>query len=220
MRQTGPAFESPEFRKAAMGAFTAEMIAHVRRATIGGAALKNTHPFAYGREALAHNGHIGSFERVRAGMLENMSPAHTRAIEGDTDSEHFFHLLLSRAEREPEASRGDILCRTIQDVEGRVSGLARPEMEDEVALNVLWLTPGELTGSRHGRTLWVVERHRPHVCEVHGIPHVSPPAGDEYRAVVVASDPITGEEWKEIPDGCIFSVGKDVRLNTTSADAG
>lgn len=243
VRQAGPAFESDEFREEARRASTAAVVAHVRRATVGGPRLVNTHPFRSGDELLAHNGHIGSFARLKPKLLERLSPESRRAIAGDTDSEHLFHLLLTRARRDLEAPRTEILARTVREVEAWVDGLgvggegpaAAGEAdgsasdgvavnetvvdEREVALNVLWLRPGELVGSRSGRSLWYVERDAPHVCEVHGTPHVVPPAGEPYRAVVVASDPITEEEWTPLPDRCVFRVSPDLRLRIRPLEA-
>ena len=60
---------------------------HVRRATMGGLALINTHPFCLGAYSFGHNGTIVRYPR----LLENgVSPP-----VGDTDSEHFFNLLMA-----------------------------------------------------------------------------------------------------------------------------
>jgi predicted glutamine amidotransferase len=58
---------------------------HVRRATVGGLSLENTHPFTMGPYSFCHNGTIIDYP------LLGMDGAH-----GDTDSEHFFRLLMSR----------------------------------------------------------------------------------------------------------------------------
>jgi predicted glutamine amidotransferase len=60
---------------------------HVRRATMGGLSLVNTHPFTLGTYSLGHNGTIVRYPRL-------LEPGVSRPI-GDTDSEHFFNLLMS-----------------------------------------------------------------------------------------------------------------------------
>ena len=60
---------------------------HVRRATIGGLTLENTHPFTRGPYTYCHNGTI-----LKASELE---PLATARPSGDTDSEHFFNLLMT-----------------------------------------------------------------------------------------------------------------------------
>lgn len=59
---------------------------HVRRATMGGLTMTNTHPFCMGDYSFSHNGTILHFPR----LLERG----VRAPEGDTDSEHLFNFLM------------------------------------------------------------------------------------------------------------------------------
>jgi predicted glutamine amidotransferase len=61
---------------------------HVRRATMGGLALENTHPFCLGSYSLGHNGTILRYPR----LLEHPSVARPS---GDTDSEAFFNFLMT-----------------------------------------------------------------------------------------------------------------------------
>jgi predicted glutamine amidotransferase len=61
---------------------------HVRRATMGGLALENTHPFCLGSYSLGHNGTILRYPR----LLEHPSVMRPR---GDTDSEAFFNFLMT-----------------------------------------------------------------------------------------------------------------------------
>jgi predicted glutamine amidotransferase len=60
---------------------------HVRRATIGGLKLDNTHPFAHEHYAYCHNGTIRESRRMLE--LAQLTP------DGDTDSERFFCMLLA-----------------------------------------------------------------------------------------------------------------------------
>lgn len=59
---------------------------HVRRATIGGLTLANTHPFCLGNYSFSHNGTIVRF----ASLLEKG----VRPPAGETDSEHMFNFLM------------------------------------------------------------------------------------------------------------------------------
>jgi len=61
--------------------------AHVRRATMGGLTLENTHPFCMGNYSFCHNGTVLQYPR----LLDNG----VRRPEGDTDSEHMFNNLMS-----------------------------------------------------------------------------------------------------------------------------
>ena len=59
---------------------------HVRRATMGGLALENTHPFSLGNYTFAHNGTVLHFARL---LEEGVAPP-----VGQTDSEHLFNFLM------------------------------------------------------------------------------------------------------------------------------
>lgn len=64
------------------------IMVHVRRATVGGLKLENTHPFTSGPYSYCHNGTI-----LKAALLE---PLADRPPAGDTDSERFFNMLMAR----------------------------------------------------------------------------------------------------------------------------
>ena len=59
---------------------------HVRRATLGGLTLENTHPFCLGNYSFGHNGTVLFFKKL-------IEPD-VRPPAGDTDSEHLFNLLI------------------------------------------------------------------------------------------------------------------------------
>lgn len=59
---------------------------HVRRATMGGLRMENTHPFCLGDYSFSHNGTILDFPRLTGTGV--------RPAMGDTDSEHLFNFLI------------------------------------------------------------------------------------------------------------------------------
>jgi predicted glutamine amidotransferase len=63
---------------------------HVRRATMGGLSLENTHPFCLGNYTFAHNGTVLGYRALLGGGAAE--PA------GDTDSEAVFHFLMRALE--------------------------------------------------------------------------------------------------------------------------
>ncbi|MGH2762707.1 MAG: class II glutamine amidotransferase [Thermoleophilaceae bacterium] len=60
---------------------------HVRRATMGGLAAQNTHPFCLGSYSFGHNGTIMRYPRL-------LEPGVKKPV-GDTDSEAFFNFLMA-----------------------------------------------------------------------------------------------------------------------------
>ena len=78
---------------------------HVRRATMGGLTLENTHPFCLGNYSFGHNGTVLEFTRLRGPGVA--------ATHGDTDSEQMFNLLMSAYD--PADAAGS-LRRTLETV--------------------------------------------------------------------------------------------------------
>jgi predicted glutamine amidotransferase len=70
------------------------LMAHVRKATVGGLTAENTHPFCLGEYAFCHNGTLAS----PASLL----PAGGDGPSGQTDSERFFHRLLREVDPAPD----------------------------------------------------------------------------------------------------------------------
>jgi predicted glutamine amidotransferase len=201
-RMAWAAHHGEHFHRAAARVYSRTVIAHVRRATTGGISLANTHPFTDGRWTFAHNGTLPGFgDGVRTRLLDAMSPGHRAAIGGQTDSEHVFRLLLSAIDRRPRSDLCDVVATSLADIV-RWCGETAPGQP--IGLNVL-LTDGEqLVGSRWGRSLSWVHRDRVLDCEICGFPHVHHDPHTDYRAVVVASEPLTHERWCDVPERSVF----------------
>ena len=58
----------------------------------------NLHPFRFGGAsvALAHNGHLREFARMRYDLISHVRPELAQKIEGTTDSEWIYALVLSQ----------------------------------------------------------------------------------------------------------------------------
>lgn len=216
-RQTDPAHESEAYRRRASSIESITVVAHVRRATVGAPGIVNTHPFRDDEALLVHNGHVDAFDRVRPRMLEAMGEERAGSIRGETDSEHVFALLMSRltsdpGERPPEAT-AEVLAHTVRDIRR----WTEEEGGTEVTLNVIWAVGEEIVGSRFGRDLHVVERSEAYECPVCGHHH-GPPDAEDYRAVVVASERITDEAWKEVEDGSVWWIDEVFRFRSRPID--
>jgi glutamine amidotransferase len=77
------------------------LVAHVRGVTYSGEGVvadTNLHPFQFvgTRVALAHNGHLRQFPSMRYSLVEHVEPALAQRIEGTTDSEWIYALILSQ----------------------------------------------------------------------------------------------------------------------------
>jgi predicted glutamine amidotransferase len=208
-KQAWAAYHGEHFRDAAARTYSRTVLAHVRRATVGDPGMANTHPFTYAQWAFAHNGTIPNFDLVRPKLLDGMSETHRNLIKGNTDSEHMFHFLMSRHEEDLSRPIFDIVKDGAREV---VAWCQEVDPEKGIGLNIL-LSDGNLfVGTRWGRTLHHVVRHGIRDCEICGFPHIHHDPKMDYRAVVVASEPITHEVWTEIPDQSAYYISPDFGL--------
>lgn len=213
-RRSHAAHQSEEFRAAAARVRSPTILAHVRRATVGAVDDANTHPFTHGRFAFVHNGTVPYFERVRGDMLDAMGRDHRRAVQGTTDSEHLFHVILAALTARPDRSPFEALRATLART---TAWCRRVGAEPRLGLNVL-LTDGErMVGSRWRRSLSWLERHDLADCEICGVRHADCHPQD-YRALVIASEPTTREPWQPVPERSLFEVTPDLRLRVEPLD--
>ncbi len=208
-RQAWAAYHGEHFRQAAARIFSRQVLAHVRRATVGIPKIENTHPFVDGPWAFIHNGTVPSFDRLRPRLLALLPEERRRAIRGDTDSEHVFQYLRSLQARAPDLALLDVLRQGLRQIVEWCHEIAPAA---GIGLNVI-LTDGEqMVGSRLGRTLYYVEREGVHDCEICGFPHIHHDPRRPYCAVVVASEPISHEDWREVPERSVYRVSEHFKL--------
>lgn len=208
-KQTWAAYHGEHFQKAAARVYAHTVVAHVRRATVGDTAIANTHPFQHGRWIFAHNGTIRNFRRVRDRMIPHIDPMLRNDIKGTTDSEHVFYYLMTLRMHHPELPLRTLLGRGVN----RIAAWSRAvDPQAPVGLNLILTDGREFAGSRLGRSLWHLVREHADPCAICGRAHVHHAAGTDYRAVELASEPLTDEEWRPLEDGVAFSVDEDFYL--------
>jgi len=233
-KQPEPAFKDPEFIREAKHAESAQFIAHVRRATAGGRAVQNTHPFAMNGRIMAHNGGFGSLP-----VLDEHLGPYARLVQGDTDSERFFALIT----KETDAYGGDVGAGIMAAAQWIAANLPLS------SLNTIVAAPGELWALRYPaqHALHIVEHPSPHLRSSISSVHVSDPsavsahtsgapahtsgspaaparAAAQARAkqapatVVVASEVLDGEPgWRMLAPGELVHVTSDLAVHSTLA---
>jgi predicted glutamine amidotransferase len=221
-RRNTAAFDDIHFSVAAERIYSQTVIAHVRKATVGVSSLENTHPFTYGVWTFAHNGFLAGFEQLQPWLQRNTEPQFLEARRGTTDSEAAFLWLLSRMWKEGiepyrRCQDGPALVKLMgQSIQQLARHCEQASPEKQSVLNFLLTDGASLFASRWNHSLYWVKRHDVHDCEICGIPHVHHSAEVNYRAVVVASEPISSEAWHEVDDHCLLWVSPDVELTMHS----
>lgn len=169
-------------------------VIHVRKATVGGISIENTHPFRArlrGRDWIfAHNGTVNRLERL---SVNGYRP------KGTTDSEVAFHHLLTRLEALDK--------RAGEEEEARVIAGAAREVSEDGRVNFL-LSDGTTLYAYHDghKSLHYLERFddpervrladdEDYVVDLK-LPNVSTDS-----SVVIATVPLTKEPWTEMAPG-------------------
>lgn len=194
-----PAYADPEFTRAAREAFSNCVLAHVRRRSAGELGVENNHPFRYGRLLFAHNGTVRGYDRLRPQLEAAIKPRFARLLEGTTDSERCFLLLLGHLDDMGalDAPRLDDLATALARTVSQVRALPAPKGEPHL-LTFLVTDGSSLAGVRAGeKELWV-----------------SPAAGDAGLShLLVASEPLSQqEEWLQVPDEQLVGVDATMSL--------
>ena len=198
-RQPLAAEDDLEFAREARDLESTTWVGHVRHASQGSVALRNTHPFAMEGRILAHNGGLGDL-----GLLEEHLGDDLALVEGDTDSERFFALVTREIRR-----AGDV-------TEGLVAALDWVAEHLPVqALNIVLATPHELWALRYPEThsLYLLEsdagpvdrqsRAGTRVSADHAPPHV-----------LVASERLDDDPgWSEVASGELVHVAPDLTVD-------
>jgi predicted glutamine amidotransferase len=186
------------------------LIAHIRQKTVGGTRLENTHPFARDGWVFAHNGTI----EHQAYVHERISVKRRDEIRGDTDSEALFAFFLTRldaagrARPRSESERGEathVLATAAAELRERRAGAFTFLLSDGASCFV----------HRFGRSLFLLERgpfsHLP--ASTRGPDGSGPSLEAAWRtrrhAVLVASEQLTDEPWREVGEGTLLRIDRE-----------
>ncbi len=89
------------------------LIVHIRIAETGLFKIENTHPFRFRNFVFAHIGSIYNFSKIDTKLFFKLPDFLMRNIQGETDSELFFHLILSELFRTGDLDRPEIKGESI-----------------------------------------------------------------------------------------------------------
>jgi glutamine amidotransferase len=207
-KQPEPAFRDEEFIHEAKRAESQTFVAHVRYATAGGRAVRNTHPFTMNGRIMAHNGGFGELAR-----LDEQLGGYGGLVHGDTDSERYFALITQQA----DAHGGDVGAGIVAAARWIAANLPVS------SLNAVVAAPGELWALRYPgqHALHVIERPAGssagreglHVRSATSSFHV--PALQAAPSVVVASEQLDGElSWRMLASGELLHVRPDLTVSS------
>ncbi len=199
------------------------LVAHVRGVTYSGEAIvadTNLHPFHFAgaRVVLAHNGHLRQFARMRYALVEHVRPELAQCIEGTTDSEWIYALVLSQLDDPYGVPEADELA---QATTGALRILRRVRAEHGIdtssPVNLCISTGSAVVATRVSFDYgWyppedeMLETDLPFVSLWYAIGGEygrddgtwQMTAGEPARSVIIASEPLTADfsSWLEVPE--------------------
>jgi glutamine amidotransferase len=209
LREASPASRSPLVRFVEEHRFPSSLvISHIRRATRGGPALRNTHPFQRelgGRvHVFAHNGELPGLEEQPWLRIGSRRPV------GETGSELAFCALLARLEA--------LWLEGAPSLSTRVEIITQfaAELRELGPANFLYSDGEHLFAHSHRRRqsddgpatppgLHMIQRTCP--CERHhGARGVEiGDCGEPQRVLLIASVPLTDEAWEPLAEGTVLA---------------
>jgi len=174
------------------------MVASVRSATTGqGVDISNCQPFKYERLLCVHNGRIEKFRQTLCRPLcDRLGEAAYAAIQGSTDSEHFFALLIDELQRQPGATVEQALqtsLLTLNDLAKAYNVVA--------SANMIVSDGNRLVASR-----FATDTSVPSLYWLRDDPTFP-------DAVIIASEPLFAGDWNRFPEQSILSVGEDLDIH-------
>ena len=101
-RSITPAWNNDNLRYQSEMIKTNCLLAHVRAATFGPVSEINSHPFHFGKYLMMHNGSIPKFHKIKREIRRMLNDEYYEWIQGQTDSEHIFALLMQNVAAEGE----------------------------------------------------------------------------------------------------------------------
>jgi glutamine amidotransferase len=199
------------------------LVAHVRGVTYSDEVVvadTNLHPFRFpgASVVLAHNGHLRQFARMRYSLVEHVRPELAQRIEGTTDSEWIYALILSQLDN-PYGTPG---ARELADATARALRILRTVrgahgIDTSSPVNLFLSTGHVLVATRFSFDYgWypaedeMLETDLPFVSlwyalggqydQCNGDWRMT--ASDVPRSVIIASEPLTTDQssWLEVPD--------------------
>ncbi len=183
-RNTIPIWNDPNLEELSHCVQSTCALGYVRMAGTGESLdISNCQPFRSGKLLFVHNGEITDFQStLYRPIRSSLSDSTYRLIQGMTDSEHIFALLVEMWQSSPNSTLLSVLRATMQ----KLADLARVH-NTSFSANVIVSDGQSLAAIRYAYGMsaptlyWSCKQHHP-------------------TQVVVASEPLSDQNWVAFPD--------------------
>ena len=192
------------------------ILAHVRAAT-GGTAVNyaNCHPFTRDQFSFMHNGAIGGFSKIKRALRHKLSDEAYSGIEGSTDSEHAFALMMdhynaARATNiESRQAMQLAMQKSIADIKALKSSMGETS---PCQLNFVFCDGQNAIISRYtsgepekANTLYYWQGKD--TASAQGLHRFQDTCAEHSNALIIASEPLTQDNrWVPVPSNNLLTV--------------
>lgn len=209
VKEPQKAIGDSEFETACRSSRGRILISHVRKATQGENIVENTHPFISERWVFAHNGTIEDISSLEG----DISPCYKNQLQGSTDSERYFALILSEFKKRDlltDADKTDLL----DSLHAVIDKVRKKETD---GLNFLLSDGNCLFAYREGVDLHLLETDLTDPGTIHfesEKTNAVVEVDQKESSVIIASEKITeSKNWEEIPDRRLLCINKELKIN-------
>lgn len=216
-RSIQPAWNNMNLRHLAGKIKSPLFFGHVRAASQGGVANDNTHPFIFNQYLFMHNGTIHGFQKIKRAIRRCLDDDIYDWTKGQTDSEHFFALLLqTMRDNQLNTDSIDNFYKTLILTIERTKAL----LEEYEANPLMFLNIALSDGKRTIVSRYVsVDEYKPRTLHYavgdrflyeHGEGHMYP-VKDKPGAILVSSERLTDYnfEWHAVAENHCILIDED-----------
>lgn len=208
-----PAWSDQHFKLLSTQISSNCFIGHIRAASVGAVSYVNAHPFAYDAFLFAHNGTIYDFPSIKQAITQEISESIFTRLQGQTDSEYFFALLMEYVQQDTSRSMIDTMIhafnKSIKKIYAAKHAVGNTSL---FKLNTV-LTDGKtLIATRFISDLsqeplsLFYASARPLIC-----PECKK---NEAEGYVISSEPLTEvtTEWREVPKNSMLIIQDNLQI--------
>ncbi|MCP4912255.1 MAG: class II glutamine amidotransferase [Oligoflexia bacterium] len=204
------------------------VVAHIRKATLGNKNILNTHPFQYGHWVFAHNGNIKNFDQHKEEIKKKIHPQFKRFILGETDSELFFFLILTKMSLHssleeisyPIEKMAEAVKEAVTELVAIIGEMSKIDDAGETETYLTFIiTNGVSMLAHHGGKNLHYSTYKKRCPDRDSCPSLSAsceaPTQDGYiNHLIFSSEPLSGENiWEPMTLGQMIGVDGNMKLS-------
>lgn len=230
-----PAWNNINLRRLSDKIRSSTIFAHVRAATPGLITSQtNCHPFQYKQFMFMHNGAVAHWETIKRALLFSLREKFFSAIQGSTDSELCFFLILNEIETLLDAAQlpamtaaevykaaiGNVIRRLVRDIEAAAAATASHAAHEVTMLNFCF-TDGDICCCT--KFVHPVDRTPASLYFTSGTEFTDQNHGGQFRMIqqdkrqlchIVSSEPLTADvdDWISVPTNTLITINEKSNL--------